>query len=518
MLLNPLQENTDVSIVVGAPRPPGVLDIKILGPLRIQSADATLDAGGLGGTKPRQILEILLLNLGMPVSKDRLIDILWAGRPPAEALPMLESYVSVLRRHLQPGQGKTGPLRTVTGGYMMDPLQVNLDVSRFNELSRRASQCDPREALKLLQEALALASAPLLGDELQASWAEEERGQHELRVGRARALAAKLALSLDEPDLAIDWAREAVAVDRFNESAWTSLILGLEAVGQPLEALRAFEEFRRTLDREMGCSPGDSLRAAHARLLRLTADTTTPVSVVEPKIPASAIGGRTAGDAAPVATLRIVTIDDHRTFAELLTSALDREPDLQSVGSAESVESGVLMCRELAPDVVVMDYHLPDGDGLTAARQILEEDPDTRIIMLTGDPTQEVLRQAAAVGICGFLPKDGSLAIMLDTLRHARAGNMVVHPSLVAQIGVPQMAPAGGTYPDPLSIRELDVLRLMAEGQEIRAVAKGLGISVHACRGHVRTIFAKLGSHTHTEAVAEAEVRGILSVDGVQAF
>jgi DNA-binding NarL/FixJ family response regulator len=212
-----------------------------------------------------------------------------------------------------------------------------------------------------------------------------------------------------------------------------------------------------------------------------------------------------------------VTVDDHRTFTELLTSALDREPDLHSVGSANSVESGVQLCRELAPDLVVMDYHLPDGDGLSAATRILAHAPDTRIIMLTGDPSQDTLRRAAGIGICGFLPKDGSLAIMLDTLRHARAGNMVVHPSLLAQIGVPHLAPAGGPFSAPLTPRELDVLRLMAEGQEVRAVAKGLGISVHACRGHVRTIFSKLGSDSQSEAMAEAEVRGILSVDGVQA-
>jgi DNA-binding NarL/FixJ family response regulator/DNA-binding SARP family transcriptional activator len=513
----PSLDTTEVATLDGPLPPSRVLDIHILGPLRIQCGDAILAAGELGGTKPRQILEILLLNLGAPVSKDRLIDILWAGRPPAEALPTLESYVSVLRRHLQPGQGKSGPLRTVTGGYMMDPILVDLDVSRFNDLLRRASHSAPREALKLFQEALALASAPLLGDELQASWAEEERGQHELRVCRARALAAKLALSLDEPDLAIAWAREAVAVDHLNESAWSSLILGLEESGQPLEALRAYEEFRRTLDREMGCSPGDSLRAAHARLLRLTADTTPPESVPVPEPRISAPGGQNGAGAAQVASLRIVTVDDHRTFTELLTSALDREPDLCSVGSAESMESGVRMCRELAPDVVVMDYHLPDGDGLTAASRILEQAPDTRIIMLTGDPSQDILRQAAGIGICGFLPKDGSLAIMLDTLRHARAGNMVVHPSLVAQIGVPLFTPAGGPLSAPLSPRELEVLRLMAEGQEVRAVAKRLGISVHVCRGHVRTIFSKLGSHSHSEAMAEAEVRGILSVDGVQA-
>ncbi|MFE4228917.1 response regulator [Arthrobacter sp. NPDC056886] len=462
------------------------------------------------------------------MSKDRLSDVLWAGQPPAEALPTLESYVSVLRRHLQPGQGKSGPLRTVTGGYVMDPALVELDVSRFSDLLRRASTCEPVEALELLQEALGLASAPLLGDELTAPWAEEARGNHEHRVCRARAQAAEIALSLHQPARAVHWAREALAGDLLNESAWSSLVLGLEDSAQPLEALKAFEQCRRTLHQEMGCTPGEALRAAHARLLRLTGGEAAPVAAVSAvprpavgipdSVPAS--GGIPTSEAgAGATTLRILTVDDHRTFAELLTGALDREPDLRSVGSAASVESGVQLCRELEPDVVVMDYHLPDGDGLSAATRILEQNPATRIIMLTGDPSQDVLRQAAAIGICGFLPKDGSLATMLDTLRHARAGNMVVHPSLVAQIGAPHSAAA--VYPPgpPLSPRELDVLRLMSEGQEVRVIANSLGISIHTCRGYVKTIFSKLGSHSQSEAMAEAEVRGILRVESdVQAF
>ena len=458
-------------------------------------------------------------------------DVLWAGRPPAEALPTLESYVSVLRRHVQPGQGKSGPLRTVTGGYVMVPALVDLDVSRFGDLLRRASKCEPVEALELLQEALGLAAAPLLGDELTAPWAEEERSNHEHRVGRARAQAAELALSLHEPERAVHWAREALAGDPLNESAWLSLVLGLEASGQPLEALRAFEQCRRTLHREMGCSPGDTLRDAHARLLRLTGarqhGKLTPHSPLLPHSRSSASrhpppsarrrpGRRSSPRPSPrrgsVATLRILTVDDHRTFAELLTGALDREPDLRSVGSAASVESGVQMCRELVPDIVVMDYHLPDGDGLSAATRILEQNPDVRIIMLTGDPSQDVLRQAAAIGICGFLPKDGSLATMLDTLRHARAGNMVVHPSLVARIGAPHSTAAAFPPGPPLSPRELDVLRLMSEGHEVRVVANNLGISIHTCRGYVKTIFSKLGSHSQSEAMAEAEIRGILRV------
>ena len=299
MLPTPTHEIAGPSTAEGDVLPQCVLDVRILGPLRIRRGGEVLEAGELGGPKPRQVLEILLLNLGTPVSKDRLSDVLWAGQPPAEALPTLESYVSVLRRHLQPGQGKSGPLRTVTGGYVMDPALVDLDVSRFSELLRRASTCEPVEALELLQEALGLATAPLLGDELTATWAEEARGHHEHRVCRARAQAAELALSLHQPERAVHWAREALAGDLLNESAWSSLVLGLEDSGQPLEALKAFEQCRRTLHREMGCTPGETLRAAHARLLRLTGGAATPVAAVSAGPAPAAAAQRQPGQSPP---------------------------------------------------------------------------------------------------------------------------------------------------------------------------------------------------------------------------
>jgi DNA-binding NarL/FixJ family response regulator len=133
--------------------------------------------------------------------------------------------------------------------------------------------------------------------------------------------------------------------------------------------------------------------------------------------------------------LRILIVDDHTTFSDLLAGALDREPDLQSVGAAKSVASAVTMFRDLGPDVVIMDLYLPDGSGLKAAECILSEAPETRIVMLTGNPSQEALREAARMGICGFLPKDGALGVMLDTLRHAHSGSMIVNPSLVARWG-----------------------------------------------------------------------------------
>jgi DNA-binding NarL/FixJ family response regulator len=207
-------------------------------------------------------------------------------------------------------------------------------------------------------------------------------------------------------------------------------------------------------------------------------------------------------------TYGIVVVDDHTTFAELLMGALCREPDLVCLGTAATVEAGVELCLELHPDIVVMDYHLPDGDGLAAAARILAAAPHTRVVMLTGDPTPEALEEAASIGICGFLPKDGSLSAMLDTLRHARVGSMVVHPSLLAESrsrAKRTEAPAA-----VLTQREMDVLRLLAGGSDVRTSSKVLGISQNTCRGYVKAILAKLGAHSQLEAVVVATRMGLL--------
>ncbi|OFI37355.1 histidine kinase [Arthrobacter sp. SW1] len=417
------------------------LRIDIIGPLRIRRGDIALSAADLGGPKPRQVLEILLLSLGSAVSKNRIMELLWEGRHPAVAQPTLESYVSVLRRHLQPGTGRSGPIRTVTGGYIVDRSAVDLDLDRFQVLTTRAAHAEPVQALAFLSEALELAHAPLLGDELLPAWAEEERALHATQVAGTRVLAAETALAVGDAGKAIAWARAAVQEDQLSERAWAALILGLEQQGENTEALRCLDRCRRILDEEMGCAPGPVLKAAQARLLGSTsgvdtaaapAQATQPLQVVPPSAPPVPEHGPAEQAAG---RLRILTVDDHTTFAELLNGALDREPDFMSVGSAKTVEEAVRMFQELRPDLVIMDLHLADGSGLDAAGRILAEAPATRIVMLTGNPRQEALREAAVLGICAFLPKDGALGTMLDTLRYARAGNMIVHPALVAQLG-----------------------------------------------------------------------------------
>jgi DNA-binding NarL/FixJ family response regulator len=208
----------------------------------------------------------------------------------------------------------------------------------------------------------------------------------------------------------------------------------------------------------------------------------------------------------------IMVVDDHTTFAELLTGALGREADLRSVGVADRVEAAVRMSAALEPDVVVMDYHLPDGNGLDASERILAERPETRVVMLTGNPERVSLGEAARLGVCAFLPKDCSLVTLLDTIRAARRDTMVVHPSILDLTrsdhrpkthGVPALTP-----------REMDVLRLMAQGYGVSANARALRIKPSTCRGYVKAILTKMDAHSQLEAVAAATRLGMLSGTG----
>ncbi|TFD07848.1 response regulator receiver protein [Cryobacterium sp. TMT1-2-2] len=248
------------------------LSVHVFGNLSVRRGSVVLHAHELGGPKPRQILEILLVHLGLPVSKDRLIELLWGASAPLEALPTLESYVSLLRRHLQPGAGKFGPLQTTTGGYVLDRELVDVDLDQFDILLQRAQKTIPGLAYPLLLRALDLAAAPLLGDELLPAWAMEARDLHAARLTSARILASETAAALHRIDDALDFANLALADEPLNERAWTALILGLETSGRHAEGLQAYNRCRRAMQDELGCAPGPILRAAQLRLLHATAD------------------------------------------------------------------------------------------------------------------------------------------------------------------------------------------------------------------------------------------------------
>ncbi len=203
---------------------------------------------------------------------------------------------------------------------------------------------------------------------------------------------------------------------------------------------------------------------------------------------------------------RVLIVDDHATFAELLSGALDREPDLSSIGTAGTVATGIEQCRALEPDVIIMDHQLPDGSGITAASQILAFAPHVRIIILTGHPTPLGLTQAASIGASAFLPKGGSLADVLGAVRYSPPGGMIVPHGLVALSPKPKLEDVTSANLTP---REMEILHLMSKGHDVRTNSQLLGITMNTCRGHVKSILAKLGTHSQLEAVVAATKLGV---------
>jgi DNA-binding NarL/FixJ family response regulator len=211
--------------------------------------------------------------------------------------------------------------------------------------------------------------------------------------------------------------------------------------------------------------------------------------------------------------LRILVVDGHNTFAELLSAALDRESDLVSVGHATNGADALAMFADLRPDVVLMEVQLPDIDGFTASSQILAIDPEARVIMLTAHATPDAIAKAAISGVCGFLAKDGHLADLLRTVRVAQQGGLAVDPSLVTRL-VGQPPTPSQSQKRPLSERELMVLVQLADGKDVVSIAHELRISSHTGRGHVKSVLSKLGAHSQLEAVVIAVRMGLVHIRG----
>lgn len=263
-----------------APEVAPPIAVQLFGPLVIRRDGRTLTAKDLGGCKPRHILEILLLNLGTPVSKVQLIEMLWGPSAGEGAVATLESYVSGIRRAIQPGRTKTGPLRTANSGYLLDSGLVDLDLSRFTALLQVASVRTPVEAYPLLVEALELSAEPLLGFELAAEWADAARTRHVAERVGVMITAAETASVLGRHNEAVRWAQLSVQAEPLNERAWTALVTAYERAGLPAEGLSAYERCRRRFDHDLACTPGPALQAAHLRLLRQRAEANPELSEV----------------------------------------------------------------------------------------------------------------------------------------------------------------------------------------------------------------------------------------------
>ena len=219
-----------------------------------------------------------------------------------------------------------------------------------------------------------------------------------------------------------------------------------------------------------------------------------------------------AGSAAGTGPVRVVVVDDHRAFSEALGLAVDLQLDLRFVGVASTAEEGLGLIARERPDVAIIDVVLPETDGIEVTRRARELSPATRVVVLTARADLAVMARAAAAGAAGFVSKTRPVAEILAAIRAAGEGEISLDRStltaLLARVDADGNGQdrAGGR----LTPRELEVLGLLGEGLTVQEIASLLSLSVHTCRGAVKSILAKLEVHSQLEAVVKASRQGLL--------
>jgi len=213
---------------------------------------------------------------------------------------------------------------------------------------------------------------------------------------------------------------------------------------------------------------------------------------------------------------RVLVVDDHRTFADLLQFALDAEEGLSCVGVAYDPVTGLGLVASQRPDLVVMDYEFAgeELDGVMATAAITARYPGVHVVLLTGHADSILMQQAAEAGARSLMPKDGALPDLLDALQTTGPGGLLVHPTLLRSIAEATEDAVG--VDTPLSPRERDVLAMLALGLRTGAIADHLGISKNTCRGYVKSLLWKLDAHSQLEAVAIARRQGLMPTGDVR--
>jgi DNA-binding NarL/FixJ family response regulator len=216
--------------------------------------------------------------------------------------------------------------------------------------------------------------------------------------------------------------------------------------------------------------------------------------------------------------VRVLLVDDQALFREALAMLLDVRPDIEVVGEAANGDEALRAAAELAPDVVLMDLRMPVLDGIAATRRMRVELPGVRVIALTTFDDDEEVFAALRAGAVGYLLKDVSSPRLVEAVLAAARGESVLQPSVAAKV-VARFAdlpddPAPRPRPQPLVVplsdRELEVLRGLADGCSNREIAAALFLAEGTVKNHVTNVLAKLGVRDRTQAALRARALGLL--------
>jgi len=202
-------------------------------------------------------------------------------------------------------------------------------------------------------------------------------------------------------------------------------------------------------------------------------------------------------------TIRVLCVDDHRLMREGIARIVGVQPDMTVVAQASDGEQAVEQFLRFRPDVTLMDLEMPTMRGVQAIHAIRRHAPDARIVVLTMYHGEEDIHRAVAAGAVGYLLKDTLPDDLIRVIREVHSGQRAIPPEIAAALEQRASQPT-------LTLREFQVLELLATGKRNKEIAASLGISADTASAHVKSIFQKFNVHDRTAALAEALRRGII--------
>src|ERR671913_2409343 len=212
--------------------------------------------------------------------------------------------------------------------------------------------------------------------------------------------------------------------------------------------------------------------------------------------------------------IRVAVVDDQRLFTRGLSGLVDMLPETEVVGVAYDGEEAVELSRKEEPDVVLMDISMPKMDGISATREIKALLPRTAVVILTGHEEDEHVFEGIKAGAQGYLLKDSEPEDLSRAIHTVYAGNTIVAPDLAQKMlnTFEGGRPGGAPLAPPLTERELEVIKALAQGMSDRQIANALGISEKTVRNHTSNIYRKLHIFDRTQAVIYAVREGVIEV------
>jgi NarL family two-component system response regulator LiaR len=217
--------------------------------------------------------------------------------------------------------------------------------------------------------------------------------------------------------------------------------------------------------------------------------------------------------------IRVLIVDDHAIVRKGISALLSTEPDIQVLGEATNGAEGVEKAETLRPDVVLMDMVMPKMDGIEATRRITALDSGPRVLVLTSFAADDKVFPAIKAGALGYLLKDSGPNDLIRAIRQVYRGEPSLEPAIASKV-LFELAhpPKAEPTTDPLTEREMEVLRLLAQGYSNRQIADALVITEMTVRAHVSNILGKLHLASRTQAALFALREGLASLDDIPAF